>query len=89
MNDGVPARGSLRSRGAVAVTTMVLRPISGAIPPARAWGLWASRRLIAAIMDTFGPSLAGTQVKQVNSVLPDGRRVIGKALAEVTEAKAG
>ncbi|MEX3573128.1 acetyl hydrolase, partial [Mycobacterium tuberculosis] len=33
MTDGVPARGSLRSRGAVAVSSMVLRPITGAIPP--------------------------------------------------------
>jgi acetyl esterase/lipase len=77
MNDGVPARGSLRSRGALAMTAS-LRPIAAAIPPERAWGLWASRRIVAGIMNTFGPSLAGTQVKQVNSVLPDGRRVVGE-----------
>jgi acetyl esterase/lipase len=29
-------------------------------------------------MDTFGPSLAGTHVEQVDSVLPDGRRVVGE-----------
>jgi epsilon-lactone hydrolase len=58
--------------------TASLRPIAAAIPPERAWGLWASRRIIARIMDTFGPSLAGTQVKQVDSVLPDGRRVVGE-----------
>jgi monoterpene epsilon-lactone hydrolase len=77
MNDGVPARGSLRSRGALAMTAL-LRPIAAAIPPERAWGLWASRRIVASIMDTFGPSLAGTQVNQVDSVLPDGRRVVGE-----------
>ncbi|MCV7122530.1 alpha/beta hydrolase [Mycobacterium lacus] len=78
MNDGVPARGSLRSRAAVAVSKLMLRPITGAIPPDRAWGIWASRLLIARLMGTFGPSLAGTHVAQVNSVLPDGRRVIGE-----------
>jgi acetyl esterase/lipase len=77
MNDGVPTRGSLRSRSALAMTAL-LRPIAATIPPERAWGLWASRRIIAGIMDTFGPPLAGTQVKQVNSVLPDGRRVVGE-----------
>src|ERR1700758_2775068 len=35
MTDGVPARGSLRSRGAVTVTRYTLRPISGLIPPER------------------------------------------------------
>lgn len=78
MTDGVPARGSLRSRGAVAVSSMVLRPITGAIPPDGPWGIWASRRIIAGLMGTFGPSLAGTRVEQVNSVLPDGRRVVGE-----------
>lgn len=57
---------------------MTLRPIAGLIPPERAWGVWASRQLIATVMDTLGPSLAGAQVKQVDSVLPDGRRVVGE-----------
>lgn len=57
---------------------MTLRPIAGLIPPERAWGVWASRQLIATVMDTLGPSLAGTQVKLVNSVLPEGRRVVGE-----------
>lgn len=78
MDNGVPVRGSLRSRGAVAVSSLMLRPITAAIPPDRAWGIWASRQLIARLMGTFGRSLAGTRVEAVNSVLPDGRRVIGE-----------
>ncbi|MDT5257428.1 MAG: epsilon-lactone hydrolase [Mycobacterium sp.] len=78
MTDGVPARGSLRSRGAAAVSTYTLRPISGLIPPERAWGIWLSRQLIARVMGAFGPSLAGTRVDQVDTVLPDGRRVKGE-----------
>src|SRR6202012_2530169 len=33
---------------------------------------------IARIMGTFGPSLAGTRVEQVDTRLPDGRRVKGE-----------
>ncbi|CAM4379077.1 Carboxylesterase LipF [Mycobacterium basiliense] len=56
----------------------MLPAITAAIPPERAWGMWVTRQLIARLMDTFGPSLAGTHVKQVNTVLPDGRRVTGE-----------
>ncbi|AFJ34564.1 alpha/beta hydrolase [Mycobacterium intracellulare subsp. chimaera] len=48
------------------------------IPPERAWGLWLSRQIIARIMGTFGPSLAGTRVEPVDTRLPDGRRVKGE-----------
>lgn len=78
MADGVPARGSLRSRGAAAVSAYTLRPVTGLIPPERAWGLWLSRQIIARIMGTFGPSLAGTRVEHVDTKLPDGRRVKGE-----------
>src|SRR6185312_5226859 len=78
MTDGVPARGSLRSRGAAAVSAYTLRPITNVIPPERAWGLWLSRQIIARIMGTFGPSLAGTRVEHVDTRLPDGRRVKGE-----------
>ena len=78
MTDGVPARGSLRSRGAAAVSAYTLRPITSVIPPERAWGLWLSRQIIAGIMGTFGPSLAGARVEQVDTRLPDGRRVKGE-----------
>jgi monoterpene epsilon-lactone hydrolase len=78
MADIVPARGSLRSRGAAAVSTYTLRPFSGLLPPERAWGIWLSRQLIARVMGTFGPPLAGTRVQQVDTVLPDGRRVKGE-----------
>ncbi|WP_085240300.1 alpha/beta hydrolase [Mycobacterium europaeum] len=78
MTDGVPARGSLRSRGAAAVSTYTLRPVTGLLPPERAWGLWLSRRIIAGIMGTLGPPLAGTRVKHVDTRLPDGRRLKGE-----------
>jgi monoterpene epsilon-lactone hydrolase len=78
MADVVPARGSLRSRGAAAVSVYTLRPFSGLVPPERAWGIWLSRQLIARVMGTFGPPLAGTRVQQVDTVLPDGRRVKGE-----------
>ncbi|WP_445164427.1 alpha/beta hydrolase [Mycobacterium sp. Dal123C01] len=34
--------------------------------------------MIARVMATFGPPLAGTRVQQVDTVLPDGRRVKGE-----------
>lgn len=73
-----PARGSLRSRGAATVSSVTLRQISAVLPPERAWGLWASRQIVARVMDTFGPSLAGAEVEQVNVRLADGRRVVGE-----------
>ncbi|ORW63161.1 acetyl hydrolase [Mycobacterium parmense] len=48
------------------------------LPPERAWGLWMSRQIIARIMGTFGPSLAGARVEPVDTTLPDGRRVKGE-----------
>ncbi|WP_083174249.1 alpha/beta hydrolase [Mycobacterium scrofulaceum] len=78
MTDGVPARGSLRSRGAAAVSAYTLRPVTGLLPPERAWGLWVSRQIVARIMGTFGPPLAGTRVEHVDTRLPDGRRVKGE-----------
>ena len=78
MTDGVPARGSLRSRGAAAVSAYTLRPVTGRIPPERARGLWLSHQIIARIMGTFGPSLAGTRVEHLDTRLPDGRRVRGE-----------
>jgi acetyl esterase/lipase len=78
MAEGVPARGSLRSRGAAAVSTYTLRPFSTLVPPERAWGIWLSRRIIARVMATFGPSLTSTRVEQVDTKLSDGRRVKGE-----------
>ena len=74
----LPARGSLRSRGAATISSVTLRQISAVLPPERAWGLWASRQIVARVMDTFGPSLAGTRVEQVDVRLADGRRVVGE-----------
>jgi acetyl esterase/lipase len=78
MNDGVPARGSVRSRSAISFSTRVLRPLTGQLSPERAWGIWAMRHITAGIMEALGPSLVGTRVQRVDSVLPDGRRVIGE-----------
>ncbi|WP_319456525.1 MULTISPECIES: alpha/beta hydrolase [unclassified Mycobacterium] len=78
MTDTLPVRGSMRSRGAAAVSTLTLRPVSAVLPPERAWGLWASRRIVARIMNAFGPSLAGTRVEPVDVRMADGRRVVGE-----------
>ena len=40
--------------------------------------MWLSRQIVARIMGTFGPSLAGTRVESVDTKLPDGRRVKGE-----------
>lgn len=74
----LPTRGSLRSRGAAAISCLTLRQISAVLPPERAWGLWASRQIIARVMDTFGPSLHGVEVEPVDIRLADGRRVVGE-----------
>jgi len=60
------------------MSAYTIRPIGGLVPPERAWGVWLSRRLIARTMAAFGPSLKGTRVEQVDTVLPDGRRVKGE-----------
>jgi epsilon-lactone hydrolase len=78
MMDPVPARGSLRSRGAALVSMLTLRQISMVLPPEQAWGLWLSRQIVAGVMDAFGPSLAGTSVEQIDAFLPDRRRVVGE-----------
>ncbi len=54
-----------------------LRQVSAVLPPEQAWGLWASRRIIAGIMDTFGPALGETHIEHVD-VHHDGRRVVGE-----------
>jgi acetyl esterase/lipase len=71
-------RGSLRSRSAAAVSSLTLRQISAVLPAGQAWGLWLSRQIVARVMDTFGPSLAGTHVIPVDTRTSDGRRVVGE-----------
>ncbi len=71
-------RGSLRSRTAAAISTVTLRPLAMVLPPERTWGLWASRRIIAIVMNTFGPRVSGVFVEPVDTVAPDGRRVVGE-----------
>lgn len=75
--DTMPVRGSRRSRAAAAASGLTLRNLSAVLPPQRAWGLWASRQIVARIMDTFGPSLAATEIEHVDVRLPDGRRIVG------------
>jgi epsilon-lactone hydrolase len=78
MTDGVPARGSLRSRVAALVSGLTLRQISTVLPAQQAWGLWLSRQIVAGIMDAFGPSLAGTSVEPIDAVQRDGHRIVGE-----------
>ncbi len=68
----------MRSRGAAAVSGLTLRQISAVLPPERTWGLWTSRQIASRIMDSFGPSLAGTEVEKVDVRLRDGGRVVGE-----------
>jgi epsilon-lactone hydrolase len=77
MTESMPTRGSLRSRSAALVSMATLRQVSAVLPPERAWGLWASRRIIAGVMDAFGPALAGTHIEHID-VQHDGRRVVGE-----------
>ena len=77
MTESLPTRGSLRSRSAALVSSATLRQVSAVLPPERAWGLWASRRIVAGVMDAFGPSLAGTHIEHID-VRHDGRRVVGE-----------
>jgi acetyl esterase/lipase len=74
----VPRRGSVRSRGAAAISIATLRNVSAVLPPERVWGLWAARQIVARIMDTFGPPLTGTCVEHVDETMADGRRVVGE-----------
>src|SRR6201996_5920160 len=78
MTDPAPGRGSLRSRSAALVSTLTLRQISAVLRPEQAWGLFLSRRILAGVMDAFGPPLAGARAEKVDGVLPDGRRVVGE-----------
>jgi epsilon-lactone hydrolase len=55
-----------------------MRQIAAVIPPERAWGVWLGRQIIARVMNTFGPSLAGTHVTPVDTRTSDGRRVVGE-----------
>lgn len=73
----MPTRGSLWSRSAALVSTATLRQVSTVLPPERRWGLWASRQILAGIMEAFGPPLAGARIEHID-VRHDGRRVVGE-----------
>nr|WP_051053571.1 alpha/beta hydrolase [Mycolicibacterium chubuense] len=74
----LPQRGSRRARGAAALSSLTLRQISAVLHPGHPWGLWTSRQIVARLMDTFGPSLAGTRVERVDVRTADGHRVVGE-----------
>lgn len=74
----MPDRGSWRSRSAAYVSSLTLRQISSVLPPDQAWGLWTSRQIVARIMDTCGPSLAGATAVRVDTTTSAGRRVVGE-----------
>ncbi|MEW5811434.1 MAG: alpha/beta hydrolase [Actinomycetota bacterium] len=74
----MPHRGSPRSRGAATLAGLTLRQLSAVLPPDQPWGLWTSRQIVARLMDTFGPSLAGTRVESVDVRTSDGNRVVGE-----------
>ncbi|MBB3601007.1 acetyl esterase/lipase [Mycolicibacterium sp. BK556] len=67
-----------RSRSANVASSLTLRQLSAVLPPDQAWGLWASRQIVARIMDTFGPTLSGTTTVPVDTRTSDGRRVVGE-----------
>jgi monoterpene epsilon-lactone hydrolase len=75
---GLAMRGSVQSRAAAAVSKRTIRPLTAVMPLERAWGVWLSRQILARLMDACGPSLSGTHVEQVDTVLPDGRRLVGE-----------
>ena len=71
-------RGSLQSRAAAAVSKRTIRPLTAVLPIERTWGLWLSRQILARRDGRVGPSLSGTHVEYVDTVLPDGRRLVGE-----------
>jgi len=71
-------RGSTRSRGAAIASALTLRQLSAVLPPERTWGLWLSRRIVAGIMGSFGPTLSGTTVDEVDTRTPAGHGVAGE-----------
>ncbi|MEH3132297.1 MAG: alpha/beta hydrolase [Mycolicibacterium neoaurum] len=82
----LPARGSLRSRSAATVSSLTIRQISAVLPPEQPWGLWASRQIIAGVMNAFGPSLHGVQIEPVDLRMADGRRVVGEWVRSTSAA---
>ena len=78
LDSTLPTRGSWRTRGAAALSSVTLRQISAVLPHDKAWAIWASRQIVAHIMDTFGPPLAGIQVDPIDTRLTDGRRLVGE-----------
>jgi epsilon-lactone hydrolase len=71
-------RGSLRFPQCRSSQQLTLRQISAVLPAGQAWSVWVSRQIVARVMDTFGPSLAGTHVIPVDTRTSDGRRVVGE-----------
>src|ERR1700755_3344917 len=75
---GLAMRGSVQSRAAAVLSKRTIRPLATVIPTERAWGVWLSRQMVARLMDACGPPLTGTRIEHVDTVLPDGRRLVGE-----------
>src|SRR6187549_1377129 len=75
---GLAMRGSVQSRAAATLSRRTIRPLTAVMPIERAWGVWLTRQILARLMDACGPSLSGTRVEHVDTVLPDGRRLVGE-----------
>ncbi|AKK30134.1 acetyl hydrolase [Mycobacterium sp. EPa45] len=59
------------------MSSLTLRQIGSVLPPEQTWGLWTARQIIARVMDTFGPSLAGSTTIGVDTA-HGGGRVVGE-----------
>jgi epsilon-lactone hydrolase len=58
-DDGVPARGSLRSRGAALVIALTLRQISAVLPPEQAWACgWPDQVHVFQALPRLSPEAA-------------------------------
>ena len=76
-DDGVPARGSLCSRGAALVSGLTLRQTSAVLPPDHAWGLWLSRQVhVFQALPRLSPE-AAKAMAQVAHFIDTSRRANG------------
>jgi acetyl esterase/lipase len=72
-----PARASLRSHAAAAVTALTLRPVTSVIPNNRP-GVLLGRRIIATSLSLLGPGLGGSRIVPVDRSTRQGPSVRGE-----------
>ena len=76
-DDGVLARGSLRSRGASLVSALTLRQISAVLSPDHAWGVWLSRQVhVLQALPRLSPE-AAKAMAQIAHFIDTSRRANG------------